>query len=242
MENNQVDNSDIITTSASQQIANIRQNMAEAGADTREVNQVDEFMALKNRARQMNLKFSNNISMETLRAKVEAALQGEPDPAPEQNEEVNPFEQSSAPAPTAPTAPAARMALNGKPLNNEVALRRKMYEEQMKLVRIRISNLDPKKKDIPGEVFTIANEYLGTVKKYVPFGEVTADGYHVPYCIYRHLDGRKFLNIRTRRDPITKREFQETTWAKEFSIEVLPPLTENERQTLAAAQAAAGIV
>ena len=40
-------------------------------------------------------------------------------------------------------------------------------------------DLDPKKKDLPGEVVTFANEYLGTVRVFVPFGEQTEDGWHI---------------------------------------------------------------
>jgi len=110
----------------------------------------------------------------------------------------------------------------------------------MKLVRLRIQNLDPKKKDLPGEIFTVANEYLGTVKKFVPYGEVTEEGYHVPYCIYRMMDARKFLNIRTVKDRRTGIERVESTWAKEFALEVLPQLTAKELAELANAQKAAG--
>ena len=108
----------------------------------------------------------------------------------------------------------------------------------MRLVRLRITNMDPKKKDLPGEILTVANDYLGTVRKFIPFGEVTDNGYHVPYCLYMMMKERRFLNIRT-----TKKNGQiqvSSGWATEFAFEELPPLTQHELDRLAAAQAAAG--
>lgn len=113
-----------------------------------------------------------------------------------------------------------------------------LIKEQMKLVRCRIQNLDPKKAELPGEIFTVANRILGTVRKYVPYGEVTDNGYHLPYIIYKQLEDRRFLNIRTSTKNGQVRV--ESNWAKEFAIEVLPPLTQEELDRLAAAQAAAG--
>jgi len=173
----------------------------------------------------MGIEFSNNIGTETLRARIKAKLDGEtkPEEPAVEDGEIN--------------------ALTGEPVNvPKKSLRQQIYEEQMKLVRIRITCMDPKKKDLPGEIFTIANEYLGTVRKFVPFGEVTDDGFHVPYCIYTMLEERRFLNIRTRKDKRTGVEHPETSWAREFAIEILPPLTPDELKRLAIAQAAAGSI
>jgi len=75
----------------------------------------------------------------------------------------------------------------------------------------------------------------------VPFGEATEDGYHVPYCIFKMLDKRRFLDIRTTKgkngQPVVK-----SGYVKEFAIEVLPQLTPEELARLANKQAAAGTV
>lgn len=121
-------------------------------------------------------------------------------------------------------------------------LRQHLYNEQMKLVRVRIQNLDPKKADLNGEVIAVGNKHLGTVKMFVPYGEVTDDGWHIPYIIYKELERRRFLSIRTVKDPRTKQPVVKKGWAKEFAIEVLPPLTATELKQLATAQAAAGSI
>jgi hypothetical protein len=112
----------------------------------------------------------------------------------------------------------------------------------MALVRCRIQCLDPKKKDLRGEIFTIGNEVLGTVRKFVPFGEVSDGGWHIPYCIYKMMLNRRFVNITMVKERGTGRETVRTAMAKEFAIEVLPPLTPREIARLATAQAAAGSV
>jgi hypothetical protein len=110
----------------------------------------------------------------------------------------------------------------------------------MHLVRLRIQNLDPKKKDLPGEILTVANQVLGVVSKFIPYNEVSDGGYHVPYCIYRMMLRRQFQNITVTKNPRTGREQVKYSMAKEFSLEVLPPLTPAEISRLAQAQLAAG--
>lgn len=184
----------------------------------------NELDLLKQRARMLGVEFSNNIGIETLRKRIEEKLNETP-----------------AEAPAMPTPTAEATVVGGKPAEKPQTLREKLVADAMRLIRLRITNLDPKKKDLPGEIFTVANEYIGTVRKYIPYGEVTDDGYHVPYCIYRALETRRFLNIRTYKDRNNNNNIKiEQTWAKEFALEVLPPLTQEELNKLAAAQRAAG--
>jgi hypothetical protein len=110
----------------------------------------------------------------------------------------------------------------------------------MKLVRVRITNLDPKKKDLPGEIFTVGNEIIGTVAKYIPYGEVTDEGYHIPQIIFDNLKERKFLDVRSYKDKKTGKIKVEQRWATEFAFEVLPQLTPQEVERLRIAQLQAG--
>lgn len=181
----------------------------------------DELAMLKQRARLMNISFSNNIGLEALKLKVDNKLNGiaeEPEPLPSDEEVLEQAAQYDQ-------APSKKLTL-----------RERLLKENMRLIRLRITNLDPKKKDLPGEIVTVANKYIGTVRKYVPFGEVTDNGYHVPFVIYKFLRKREFLNIR-----VTKRggkEHVETNMAREFALEVLPPLTPAELAQLATTQQA----
>ena len=201
-----------------------------------------ELDLLKQRATLMGITFSNNIGEESLRqriadkqAELEAAASGaentgeEGDTVQQEQGEVNALEAGT-------TSPKETTT------ERQLTLREKIRQEQMRLVRVRITCLDPKKKDLPGEILTVANEYLGTVRKFIPFGEVTDDGYHIPYCLYKMLDARKFLNIRTFKDRRTGTVRVESGYVKEFALEVLDPLTPAELAKLATAQKAAGSV
>lgn len=121
-------------------------------------------------------------------------------------------------------------------------LAQSIRNEQMKLVRVRISNMDPKKADLPGEILTVANRYVGNVKIFVPYGEKTDDGWHIPYIIYKLLVSRKFLQIKTTKNPVTRQLQVTKRWVREFAIEVMDPLTVNEIKDLANQQAAAGSI
>lgn len=226
---------------------------------------LSEFDLLKARARMMNIPFSNNISVETLRARIQARLASEENPdqndpvdddtesVPEdaafskaveagaQNQEdrvgadetgmlpdikvVSPVKEQTTPVP-APTRSRPK------------TVREELLEREMALVRVRISNMDPKKADLKGEIFTVANEYLGTVRKFIPYGEQTDNGYHIPVCIYNQLKDRTFVNIRIRKGA-KGQQIVESKDSKEFNLEVLPPLTASELAALAGAQSAA---
>lgn len=227
-----------------------------------------ELSMLKKRASLMGITFSNNISVETLRARIQAKLDGDAESEangsnePEEDNEgfvteiVEAPVQEEAPAvyaavpPVSPIAPVppvgvVQVAAGAEapveppvPMSAKMSLRQKIMSEQMALVRVRITNLDPKKKDLPGEIFTVANEYLGTVKKFIPYGEVTDSGYHIPLCLYNQLKERTFVSIKTRKGT-RGTVLIESQDAREFSLEVLPQLDVNDLARLAASQAAA---
>lgn len=192
--------------------------------DTTAEQQPDEMSLLKQRATMMGIKFSNNIGLEALKAKIAEKMDG--------------VTSTEAAAPDALNPLAGDKA--GQAPVTQKTLRQQLLEEQMKMVRVRITCLDPKKKDLHGEILTVANEYIGTVRKFVPYGEATEDGYHIPHILYKLLDSRKFLSIRSFKDKRTGHQRVESSWAKEFAIEVLPQLTQAELNRLATAQAAAG--
>lgn len=189
-----------------------------------EIQQVDELTLLKQRAATLGISFSNNIGAETLKERINEKLNGTaPQDSKEDAEQVNAF--------------------TGEPVKTKVQsksdIRIQVKRDAEKLIRLRITNLDPKKSKWPGEIITVANEFIGTISKYVPFGEVTEDGYHVPNAIYKKLKKRKFLDIRVikqrgKPDRVIER------WVPEFALDVLPQLTEAQLKKLAATQAASG--
>jgi len=181
-----------------------------------EMDNVSELDLLKTQARQMGLAFSPNIGVDTLRKKVRERIEGVASELEEEPEAA---------------APLSKLAAKAN-------LRQDMIKKQMKLVRLRITNLNPSKKELSGEIFTVGNKYIGSVKKFVAFGDATDDGYHVPYIIYNQLKNREFLSVTTKRNRVNGNIDITQRWVKEFALEVLPPLNAKELEKLAATQAA----
>lgn len=183
---------------------------------------VSELETLKKRADQMGITYAANIGVESLREKVNAAINA----AQAQEQSKQETEKRTAPADEA------------TPVES---IYEQQYRDLMKLVRIRISCLNPIKANVPGEFVTFVNGVLGKVTKYIPFGEASDNGYHVPQCIVNELQDRKFLQLKE-----TKSRFGTTSVEKrmvnEFSIEILPPLTEEELNELKARQHASGTI
>lgn len=205
---------------------------------------VTELEMLKGRARLMGLTFSNNIGVDTLRTKIQARLDGQDSQEEEGGTDTETLEEAREGEVNAIEAMArTAMEKSGQKVpERQLTLGEQLHAEQMRLIRCRITNLDPKKKDLPGEVFTVANEYLGTVRKFIPFGEQTDDGFHIPFILYNMMKERKFLSITTKRDRRTGADTPVHRYVAEFSLEVMEPLTRQELAQLAQAQQAAGSI
>lgn len=218
----------------------VSEGKADEGGDI-EITDEQKRDMLKKKATLMGITFPNNVKTEKLAELINAKLEGE---------EV--VQEEEAPETPAPTSTSTQTPDKSVPVNEQadktvkqsapLTEREKLKRDAMKLIRVRISNLDPKKKDLTGEIFTIANDVLGAVKMFVPYGEVTDDGWHLPMWVYKQLEKRRFLHIRTSKDRQTGQQKVEHFYAKEFSLEVLPPLTQTELDVLARNQAAAGSI
>ena len=172
----------------------------------------DELDALKARANLLGVKFHPSISLEKLREKVNAAVtsEGEAD------------EVSNSPSET-------KVETIGEK-------RKRLKAEALKLIRIRLTCLNPAKKEWEGEIITVGNSLIGSVKKFVPFN--ADDGWHVPYVIYQQLKERQCQVFYTATDA-RGNKVRKGKLIKEFAIEVLPPLTKEELDELARRQAMA---
>ena len=169
----------------------------------------DELTSLKQRADLLGLSYHPSIGLEKLRDKVNAALSAQ--------EETKPEEVAQDPV---------TETLDQK--------RRRLRDEAAKLVRIRVTCMNPNKKEWEGEIITAGNAGVGTFKKYVPFN--ADEGWHVPNIIYQVLKDRECQVFSTVTGP-RGNKFRKGKLIKEFAIEVLPPLTEEELKDLAQRQA-----
>lgn len=121
----------------------------------------------------------------------------------------------------------------------EAAERVDLQKKAAELVRIRVTCMNPAKKEWEGEIFTTGNAVVGTFKKFVPFN--ADEGWHVPRIILEMIQQREcqvFTTVRDTRGNSTRKP----KLIKEFAVEILPPLTEQELKDLAQRQAMAGSV
>lgn len=176
--------------------------------------QLDELTLLKQRAQTLGIKFHPSIGLESLRSKVSAALTGE-----------DAEEAAEEPVPEAPAA------------ESRIQMRNRLRKEASALVRVRVTCMNPNKKEWKGEIFTVSNSVVGTFRKYVQFN--TEEGWHVPQIILNMLKARQFQTFYTIKNErgVAVRKGK---LVPEFAVEVLPPLTEKELLELSRRQALAG--
>lgn len=111
--------------------------------------------------------------------------------------------------------------------------------EMLRLVRCRITNMNPANKDIPGTVITVHSDTTGTVKKFIPFDPAfSIEGYHIPNIILTYMKEKHFLSHTAKKRKNGMGEEIISNWIKEYAIEELPPLTYEELSALAQRQQA----
>lgn len=178
--------------------------------------QESELDALKSRAATMGITFHPNIGLDTLRAKVQKALEGADD---------KDADSESVPATAAVKAPAG-----------ETIAQRNYRIKQLatELIRVEVTCMNPQKKEWEGEIFTASNSAIGTVKLMVPFNTP----WHVPRIIVTMMEERRcqvFYTVKDSKGNKTRRGKLIT----EFAINKLPKLTDAQIKELAQRQAMA---
>jgi len=174
-----------------------------------------ELELLKGRADTLGITYHPNIGLDKLRAKVEA--------------KINPPTATNF-ADSAKAPISFEVAQENARKERDARLRR----EATKLVRIRVTCMNPNKKEHEGEVFTVSNSVVGTIKKYVPYNNDA--GWHVPQMILQMMKERQcqiFYTVKNERG----QKVRKGKLIKEFAIEILDPLTSKEITDLAKEQA-----
>lgn len=191
--------------------------MSENQMDSSEVTQ-DELAALKSRADLLGIQYHPSIGVEKLREKITAATS-----------ETKTFQETG----TFEKLPESKVTV-AESLNERRARKKKEANE---LIRIRVSCMNPAKKEWDGEIITAGNSVVGSFTKFIPFN--ADEGWHVPRIIYNQLIDRMCQIFVTVKDPKTGQSTRKGKLIKEFAIEVLPALTPQEIHDLAQRQAMA---
>lgn len=172
----------------------------------------DELTSLKARADLLGISYHPSIGLEKLKEKVNAAVV-----ASEPVVTQTPLEAESA-------------------TETKEQRRARKRREANKLVRIRVTCMNPAKKEWDGELFTAGNSLVGSFTKMVPFN--ADEGWYVPQIILNQIQQRMcqiFISTKDDRGNTIRRGKQ----IKEFAVEILPDLTMEELRDLAQRQAMA---
>lgn len=178
----------------------------------------EERKILRQRLATMGISSSPNANLETLRKKFSEACS--------ENNTSNDLDGNS------------EKSSGNTTVESAATIAERTRKEATKLIRVRIRNLNPYKQDLHGEIFTVANNVMGKVSKYIPYDEA-GESYHIPNCFLNMLKSKKFVSFKKTKDPVTGKSTVAQFWSPEFSIEVLPQLTKEELEELALKQEAA---
>ena len=180
---------------------------------TQQPTESSELESLKARADMMGIKYHPNTGLDKLRAKVNNALSGG-----EENRDIKELSTGE------------KEYITGEEFKRILESNKK--RDINKLIRVRVTCMNPMKKEWEGEIISVGSSKLGTFKKYIPYNVE----WHIPKIIYDHLKERKCSVFHTVRDA-RGQKVRKSKLVPEFSIETLPPLTPEELKDLAQRQA-----
>lgn len=183
----------------------------------------DELTLLKERADMMGITYHPSIGVDKLKLKIEEHKAKTAIPENASIEDLDALanniniEQDSQNTPVRETEGQRRVRLR---------------KEATKLVRVRVSCMNPHKTALKGEIFSVGNSAVGMVKKFIPFN--AEQGWHVPQIILTALQNRKYMAHYE--EKIGNKKVKRHKLIPEFSIEILDPLSPEELKELAQRQ------
>lgn len=109
----------------------------------------------------------------------------------------------------------------------------RLRAECTKLVRVIVTPMDPLKRNYQGEVISVSNSILGSVKKFVLFNAP----YHLPKILVDELREKQFQTFQTKKTP-GGQEIRQAKSIPAYGIQELAPLTAEELKELGKIQQA----
>jgi hypothetical protein len=111
----------------------------------------------------------------------------------------------------------------------------RLRREAMALVRVRVSCMDPQKKNLKGELLCVSNRNFGTVQRFIPFNRE----WHIEKVLYDAMMEKEYMVFDREKTGRAGIEVVTPRNVPAFNIQVLPPLTKGELKDLAQRQAMA---
>ncbi|AFO70573.1 hypothetical protein [Pseudomonas phage PA26] len=210
------------------------QNLSEAPLESPDTR--SELEVLQEKATALGISFRSNTGVEKLREKINAVLNDEAVGDEEEDEATE--ATSSIPKPSAEAGAAALKAAEAPRLKTEGELRRDRRLAAHRLIRCRITCHNPNKNDWDAEYFSIGNDEIGTIRRLVPY-EVD---WHVPEALLNFIKSKQYQHFYTvtEQTPMGPQKVRRSKSVREFSVEILPQLSEDELESLRKQQAVNG--
>ena len=111
----------------------------------------------------------------------------------------------------------------------------RLRRDAMALVRVRVSCMDPQKKNLKGELICVSNRNFGTIQRFIPFNRE----WHIEKVLYDVLMEKEYMVFDREKTGRAGIEVVTPRNVPAFNIQVLPPLTKGELKDLAQRQAMA---
>ncbi|AKH49521.1 hypothetical protein PP756_gp80 [Pseudomonas phage VB_PaeP_VL1] len=210
------------------------QNLSEAPLESPDTR--SELEVLQEKATALGISFRSNTGVEKLREKINAVLNDEAVGDEEEDEATE--ATSSIPKPSAEAGAAALKAAEAPRPKTEGELRRDRRLAAHRLIRCRITCHNPNKNDWDAEYFSIGNDEIGTIRRLVPY-EVD---WHVPEALLNFIKSKQYQHFYTvtEQTPMGPQKVRRSKSVREFSVEILPQLSEDELESLRKQQAVNG--
>ncbi|AIX13232.1 hypothetical protein ACQ34_gp79 [Pseudomonas phage YH6] len=210
------------------------QNLSEAPLESPDTR--SELEVLQEKATALGISFRSNTGVEKLREKINAVLNDEAVGDEEEDEATE--ATSSIPKPSAEAGAAALKAAEAPRPKTEGELLRDRRLAAHRLIRCPITCHNPNKNDWDAEYFSIGNDEIGTIRRLVPY-EVD---WHVPEALLNFIKSKQYQHFYTvtEQTPMGPQKVRRSKSVREFSVEILPQLSEDELESLRKQQAVNG--
>ena len=130
------------------------------------------------------------------------------------------------------TEATLKKLINEHEKQQEALVHQALELDNLKLTHVIITPNDPSRLQQQGEIFGGGNSVLGTITRFVPFGE----NWLIENILYKHIRDKQYQYFKVHQKD--GKEFVESKLLPAYNIQVLPLPTEKEIKELAQAQLA----
>lgn len=212
-------------------------------------NEKSKLELLKDEATKLGMTFHPAIGEAKLQEKIDEHYEAHPEDKPSNEIKGDDLEkpnledgdnmqlQDSPPIPK----PKPKPVVHKTELQKKAERNKRIRTEANALVRVNVTCMNPNKRALTAEIFTVGNKVVGTVRKLIPFN--TPEGFHVPRMILDVLEEKVCqIFVEHKLPGPGNKKTKKGKLIKEFNIQYLPKLDKEKLDDLAKRQALSGAI